>query len=274
MLNKACGLQWSVQTHMEVPVDYTDSEDTSSDSADQSEFVRPVLLRKKLSSDSNTHSKRVAKPRRQETGPIQDRPGISPKYVFVTDQNSTSGGKSKHQAKSYKEENCAGHNEKDKKLYEYGEFVDGYRLIGNKEQYDKWNAQNLKTDQTDDHMEANIDRFAFDGNLRTHRHFCISKDSYIMNYWKSDQSKLSALPILKISPSKESDPEEITRESVEQFYLRSCSLLDVELRALLKSERVFWHPDKMVGKMSKNDNIQLGKITKIFQIINDLWESL
>ena len=79
-------------------------------------------------------------------------------------------------------------------------------------------------------------------------------------------------------PTETADMDEINPDEVERFFRNGAILSEPEskhasLVALLKVERVRWHPDKMqqkLGKSSINDEV-MASITAVFQIIDKLW---
>ncbi|GAV53653.1 hypothetical protein ZYGR_0AK01550 [Zygosaccharomyces rouxii] len=78
--------------------------------------------------------------------------------------------------------------------------------------------------------------------------------SYLQNYWN-----LVDRTLLPVDPGNQ-----INRDNVHSFYQKSCDLLKQDMKKIIKGERIRWHPDRM----------HLPEATQIFQIINDLWESL
>lgn len=77
---------------------------------------------------------------------------------------------------------------------------------------------------------------------------------YIEKYWSLSDPKL-----LPTDPGKQ-----INKHNVHAFYQESSRLLKQDMNKIIKKERIRWHPDRM----------HLPEATHIFQIINDLWESL
>ncbi|CDH15510.1 uncharacterized protein ZBAI_07297 [Zygosaccharomyces bailii ISA1307] len=77
---------------------------------------------------------------------------------------------------------------------------------------------------------------------------------HVREYWSEPRG--NQLPV---------DPgNEISKEALQKFYDRSCKELNIGMKTLMKAERIRWHPDKS----------SLREATQVFQIINDLWESL
>lgn len=92
--------------------------------------------------------------------------------------------------------------------------------------------------------------------IRTHQstNAPAQESSYLQDYWN--------LVDLKLPPV---DPgNQMNRDNVYFFYQKSCNLLKQDMKKIIKGERIRWHPDRM----------HLPEATRIFQIINDIWESL
>jgi len=93
------------------------------------------------------------------------------------------------------------------------------------------------------------------------------------------------LGALRIWPVKSGDVLDVGKEAVEEFF-RHAPLTGGEegrqsetdrLRAVLKAERVRWHPDKMqqrYGRGGKLDAEMVGHVTAVFQCVDALWSSL
>ncbi|KAF2434502.1 hypothetical protein EJ08DRAFT_551676, partial [Tothia fuscella] len=66
--------------------------------------------------------------------------------------------------------------------------------------------------------------------------------------------------------------KDATKEDVENFF-RSAPPIDSDLAAILKVERVRWHPDKMQQRFGKNklDEETVKTITAVFQVVDRLW---
>lgn len=77
-------------------------------------------------------------------------------------------------------------------------------------------------------------------------------------------------------PVKSGKPAEIKREEVEAFFRHAASREGAEgsLRAMLKTERVRWHPDRMSHALrGEIDAETLQRVTAVFQIVDALYAS-
>jgi len=90
---------------------------------------------------------------------------------------------------------------------------------------------------------------------------------------KPERWKESAIPW----PTRFGKLRDVTRESVEEFLLKAPQPEEegekVDLLAVLKAERVRWHPDKMqqrYGGLGIDDGTRKG-ITTVFQIVDGMW---
>ncbi|KAI9782371.1 MAG: hypothetical protein M1839_005244 [Geoglossum umbratile] len=74
---------------------------------------------------------------------------------------------------------------------------------------------------------------------------------------------------------------DITREAVEKFFLNASSTCETVGEspyplALLKTERVRWHPDKMQQRLGTErlDQDTMGAVTAVFQVVDRMWSEL
>ena len=69
--------------------------------------------------------------------------------------------------------------------------------------------------------------------------------------------------------------KDVEKEDVEQFFEKAVPA-DTEKMAILKTERVRWHPDKMQQRFGVNrlDEETVRKITAVFQVVDRLWGEL
>ncbi|KAI9768025.1 MAG: hypothetical protein M1840_005337 [Geoglossum simile] len=73
---------------------------------------------------------------------------------------------------------------------------------------------------------------------------------------------------------------DITREAVEKFFLNGSSTCETEetldLLAMLKTERVRWHPDKMQQRLGieQLDRETMAAVTAVFQVVDWMWSEL
>lgn len=66
---------------------------------------------------------------------------------------------------------------------------------------------------------------------------------------------------------------DVSRRHVEEFF-RSAPPDSANLVALLKAERVRWHPDKVQQKFAKLDDQTLKKVTGVFQDVDRMYTTL
>lgn len=88
------------------------------------------------------------------------------------------------------------------------------------------------------------------------------------NFSQEDESKVCDLIPWPVASGrcKHVSPEEIER------FLRSSDAWRVDPVALLKIERVRWHPDKMQQRFGQHiDTETMGSVTAVFQVIDRLW---
>lgn len=140
---------------------------------------------------------------------------------------------------------------------EYGNDVGGYKFVITEQEY-------LKLSEREEEPVEIIDAHSFDCINPKQR---TSMSANVKTYW--EQSGTLRLPLVRPVTVDEVEIDEITASSVREFYLRSCSQQGIDYSALLKGERVKWHPDRLVGQTPE----ALRKVTRLFQIINELWES-
>ncbi|QLQ78546.1 hypothetical protein HG537_0A07930 [Torulaspora globosa] len=250
---------------MERPNDYEEEE--SSENLDI-KFERPIFIREGKNVELK-RDKRVQKPLRSPDRPIHDtrvrKPSSSP-IIFVREHldnshNSSSGEESpKPPKKATKRE----------AYYKYGVSVSGYRFVGTEREmldFESSKSDN-KVEKSDSFNTQLFDR----PNLSKEHRFSIH--DYIVQYWNQDKSCNEIyFPIISAKRGDHIHINDLTTDRVEEFYLRSCSQLGFDLPSILKTERLKWHPDRLVGKLTTEDAETMKKVTRLFQIINELWES-
>lgn len=244
---------------METPNDYEEEQQGSSDDFNL-HYERPVFLYsgrnvvkkpKKVKKVQRTSSRLSNKPESKHVTPAQL---LLVKKCQESSQTARKGSKGRTKS------------DNSDKYYEYGDYVDGYRFVGTKKElldFESSKIHNLKQ------RFSPVNPNAFD-QLRAPEMEHFTTCEYIEQYWSQDK-ELSAQKFPLLGNTVRID--DITRAGVEQFYLRSCSQMGFDLVTVLKGERLRWHPDRLIGKLTPEDELTLKKITKLFQIINDLWES-
>ncbi|QLL33803.1 hypothetical protein HG536_0F01280 [Torulaspora globosa] len=250
---------------MERPNDYEGQE--SSETFDI-KFERPVFIRQGKNVELK-REKRVQKPLKSACKPSHGtrvkNPSSKP-LIFVQEDLDNSQSTCSDE-ESLKPPKKATNRET---YYEYGESVGGYRFVGTeREMLDFESSKGANRIQKSDSFDAQ----SFDRpNLSEKQRF--STHDYIVRYWNQDKGG-SALyfPILSANRGEHIHINDLTADRVEQFYLHSCSQLGFDLPSILKRERLKWHPDRLLGKLAPEDAGTVRKITRLFQIINELWES-
>lgn len=92
--------------------------------------------------------------------------------------------------------------------------------------------------------------------------------------WIALKNSTSPNPPSKIPwPVLSGRPKDVSRRHVEEFF-QSAPPRSTSLIALLKAERVRWHPDKMQQKFRNLDAETLRRVTAVFQDIDRLYATL
>jgi hypothetical protein len=73
-------------------------------------------------------------------------------------------------------------------------------------------------------------------------------------------------------PVKGGKWKDVEKDEIEQFF-RKAAPSEPGLAAVLKAERVRWHPDKMQQRFGANrlDDETVRTITAVFQVVDRLW---
>lgn len=277
----------------------TDSNDDSftndyaSDSSDTINYHRPIFLKRSVNNkDNSRHHKGNNKEinpiqvknreiRRSETDKNTIERGQTFKYVVFTennDDNSSSRKRKKVDKPDIKNNRIDNPNRKNvrkkKKYYEYGGAISGYRFISN----DPFLLEQENSKNTD--SEPNIDKFQYDrvcvGQKRSWFDSTSNGDRAIEKYWSSHDVKFVPLidpengMVLKFD---DINVELITKNLVRRFYEKSNMIMKYSQERMLKQDRIKWHPDKLRTLASLSECNKL-KITRLFQIINELWETV
>ncbi|CCD23556.1 uncharacterized protein NDAI_0B05230 [Naumovozyma dairenensis CBS 421] len=157
-------------------------------------------------------------------------------------------------------------------FFEYGDPVQGYKFLGSRDDYDKF--QKLQKDKKDTNLTDDTITLKNDD----------SEETLILDYWNVTPNQLNDSSVIKTPIILEKISEnnlalvaekKLTKANIEYFYNESSKLLGRDLGILLKWERVKWHPDKLINNMKGKvavDDALLKKVTQLFQIINELWE--
>ncbi|SMN19308.1 similar to Saccharomyces cerevisiae YKR041W Protein of unknown function [Maudiozyma saulgeensis] len=175
---------------------------------------------------------------------------------------------------------------KGKQYYEVGDPVSGYKFISSEP------PPNKKQKKKENIVEPEIDRFQFDRNTNngmktrsaSNLNHNVNESLLIHKYWSKTTGNNISLPIMSNKNGTlnlltmedcEEDIESIAKEKVLQFYLKSQKIMNYNMIQLLKQERTRWHPDKLIKTNTSTSNYSNNVLlaTRLFQIINELWES-
>lgn len=166
-------------------------------------------------------------------------------------------------------------NLKNVKFYEIGDSISGYKFITDEPPLNKQNRKRKKN-------TFDIDPFQFDRFNGVKKPNCkpnSSIETMITEYWgggnkNKKRGEDTYMPIIRndfktlIKLTELIDIEDITSARVLQFYEYSERIMNFTMQRMLKEDRIKWHPDKLL--LNNGDKIV---ITRLFQIINDLWQS-
>lgn len=252
---------------MDISGDYTDD---LNDSSDRNVYERPLFIRNRDGNElkSKNKAKRIRKPNKQLKSSVsKNENSYSPLISFIEDDDQAIGERDTLNATDQQVHERKGNG---KRYYEYGDSISGYKFITTQEKYE----QLKESVEQDESIEDSIDEFEFDRYPKKRHDENLDTRSFISKYWKRARNEPLIFPVLPTYASPDVSIDDITESSVKYFYLRSCDIMDMELSSMLKRERILWHPDRLIGKISNYDDLTIKKVTKIFQIINDLWESL
>lgn len=217
---------------MDVSLDYEESNSDSSHEHDDVPLPKPMFLRppKRRQRVSKPQDKHVDKNQARHIKEAETkRKGVNHSWRPLVFEQMTSEIKRLPRVTPAKDTSSSMNGP----MYEFGDPVDGYRFITTAENFSIWEE---KSSQRENRLPAAIEL------------------EHVREYWSEPRG--NQLPV---------DPgNEISKEALQKFYDRSCKELNIDMKTLIKAERVRWHPDKS----------SLREATQVFQIINDLWESL
>lgn len=222
--------------------DSNDYDDELQDTARLCQIERPIFHRKRKAQLEKRKQPKVQKPAK-EAKPRQSSP-----LLLIQEEPIW-------QEKPWKFKTTRRHKPK-ARYVEYGDPISGYKFIITEQEYKK-----LKTSEQ---SVEYIDFHAYDSVNSSDR---TTTRANIVSYW--EETGTLRLPLVQSMTVDEANTEDINSESVKEFYLRSCSQKAIDYGTILKGERIKWHPDKLVGQTPE----VIRKVTRLFQIINELWES-
>ncbi|SCW03246.1 LAFE_0G06216g1_1 [Lachancea fermentati] len=247
--------------------DYASS--TESDESSDIEYHKPILLKKKRLRKPISHPQ-SAEVNNGHAKKQQEKPKYVGKLYVMTDPaidfDSQPIQGQQHTTFEAKNPLLISPNQSEL-LFEYGEPLNGYRFVGNQREYEEYlKARNR--DSSDQNDKSPLEDYP---NRQTPS---IKTQNYseILDYWNKGVEFLRA-PLRDAPFLEKVKLEDINRDVVEEFFLASSAVIDLSLKEMYKRERIYWHPDKMTRLVETKDEEVVSKITKIFQIINDLWEA-
>lgn len=164
-------------------------------------------------------------------------------------------------------------------LIEWGPFINGYRFVGSqngkplnfKKRHTLVNENYRETD-TYNWSYMQLPNFQSKNDSLKEKYTEKSSEFGYDEYFKEwEYIKEHGLRDIVFPIIDEND--ELNKINVENFFKKS----DQDYFNVLKIERIRWHPDKMIRTLKLDINDKLykelaEKITKTFQIINQLWE--
>lgn len=149
-------------------------------------------------------------------------------------------------------------NSPSKQEYRFYGDVKGYKFVATTEEYDRIFRHSSNSCQPNAFNSS-----IFDQEIRQTR--ALNHVSSILHYWNTTDAIM--VPINGTPLIENINTKKINLEAILQFYEKSSNIINKDLFMILKEQRVRWHPDKM-NRLITNQN---EKITKIFQIIDELW---
>ncbi|CAI4045202.1 hypothetical protein SKDZ_11G2450 [Saccharomyces kudriavzevii ZP591] len=147
-------------------------------------------------------------------------------------------------------------------LFEYGESIAGYRCVTTESEMNRLKQK----DESESSSDSEVDIFAFDQvddadcKLETEERHAEA----IRRYWRRTKGEPAVLPLPDTPTLAVASPDIIDEHSVKRFYTMSATLVHAERQDLIRRDRIRWHPDKHRSHKAK--------VTKLFQVINSLWE--
>ncbi|CUS24618.1 LAQU0S18e00342g1_1 [Lachancea quebecensis] len=154
--------------------------------------------------------------------------------------------------------------------YEYGDPINGYQFVGSRNDYEKFIRAGKSSSSSAGEDDTNyIDSRIFDRVSVHSKRYSRSDDIAI--YWALEPGATRAP--LPGAPHVEDVPiQNIDKASLADFLEKSALTLRLPLRDVLKQQRVAWHPDKVFRGSARANANTTEKVTRIFQVINSLWE--
>ena len=153
-------------------------------------------------------------------------------------------------------------------LFEYGESIAGYKCVTTESERDRLKQkreieiENEGESTSEGEGEDGIDASAFDQAKVTETE--AETERAIRQYWRRPKGEPTVLPLPGTPTLAAASVDQISERSVERFYAMSIPLVAANRIELLRRDRIRWHPDKHRHHQAK--------VTKLFQLVNGLWE--
>lgn len=200
-------------------------------------------------------------------------------------QSETEDEASQQQEQQYRRQphsNPSSHQKDD--FIEWGPFINGYRFIGSKSSQDSLHYQQRHSLLTNDkhstqsynwsYMDLPEYKSAKDTLEEKYKDVRDDDEEFTYDDYFKEWEYIKQHGLRDIVFPIVNQNDELDQKNVRKFLQTS---VNDEFVNILKIERIRWHPDKMIRtlKLDVNDDVykQLSeKITKTFQIVNQLWE--
>ena len=241
--------------------DYVTSDD---DNDAEKKYARPVFVRKSKrevqakSLEGVGHLGDTPVKQTQRLGEEKQKPTI--RLVPVAMESPQNRPKKKRQRTSPANHGSA--------LFEYGESIAGYKCVTTESERDRLKQkreieiENEGESTSEGEGEDGIDASAFDQAKVTETE--AETERAIRQYWRRPKGEPTVLPLPGTPTLAAASVDQISERSVERFYAMSIPLVAANRIELLRRDRIRWHPDKHRHHQAK--------VTKLFQLVNGLWE--
>ncbi|CAI4045519.1 hypothetical protein N7582_003568 [Saccharomyces uvarum] len=147
-------------------------------------------------------------------------------------------------------------------LFEYGESIAGYKCVTTEGERDRLKQKRERESESESESESEVDVSAFDQAKDTEAE--AETERAIRQYWRRPRAEPAVLPLPGTPTLAAASVDQISEHSVERFYAMSIPLVAANRMELLRRDRIRWHPDK--------HRHYHAKVTKLFQLVNGLWE--
>ncbi|CAI4046607.1 hypothetical protein SUVZ_11G2510 [Saccharomyces uvarum] len=151
-------------------------------------------------------------------------------------------------------------------LFEYGESIAGYKCVTTESERDRLKQKRESESESEGEGEGEVDASAFDQAKDTEAEAEAEAETKraVRQYWRRPRDEPAVLPLPGTPTLAAASVDQISERSVELFYAMSIPLVAANRVELLRRDRIRWHPDKHRQYQAK--------VTKLFQLVNGLWE--